>query len=337
MKSSRAARIQADGAISPDALDGASPDETRAGATTHQADGTLPIPRVTPMSSSGSGARASCIARDPYNRERARCWRSVLWGRSPSGCWAGITRTHLPSAGMRSAPHRPPRATKPRAIPPLPSLGPIDLPEVPVEKILGPAPAEPPIASDPIAAQATVPSTVGGQPVTKSPTEMALERRLAGPAFSRRSDNDSTSGASPAADGTSPTMMGAPGGPVLGERESGGASGRGALPELLKPTLTPAVLAQVLPTERLLLPKGAFIDCTLETAIDSTLPGMTTCITATDTFSADGSTVLMERGTKLVGETRGEVRARRGAGLRAVDEARTPTGVVDPVELAGDR
>ena len=29
--------------------------------------------------------------------------------------------------------------------------------------------------------------------------------------------------------------------------------------------------AQVLPTQRLLLPKGAFIDCTLETAIDSTL------------------------------------------------------------------
>jgi type IV secretory pathway VirB10-like protein len=51
-----------------------------------------------------------------------------------------------------------------------------------------------------------------------------------------------------------------------------------------------------------------FIDCTLETEIDSTLSGMTTCITATDTFSADGTVVLLERGTKLVGETRSEVR-----------------------------
>jgi len=34
-----------------------------------------------------------------------------------------------------------------------------------------------------------------------------------------------------------------------------------------------AVQAQVLPTKRLLLPKGAFIDCTLETALDSQLPG----------------------------------------------------------------
>ena len=34
---------------------------------------------------------------------------------------------------------------------------------------------------------------------------------------------------------------------------------------------------------------------------------MTTCVTATDTFGADGNIVLLERGTKLVGETRGEV------------------------------
>ena len=63
-------------------------------------------------------------------------------------------------------------------------------------------------------------------------------------------------------------------------------------------------MAGVLPDRRFLLPKGAFVDCTLETAIDSTLAGMTTCITATDVWSADGATVLLERGTKLVGETR---------------------------------
>ncbi len=68
-----------------------------------------------------------------------------------------------------------------------------------------------------------------------------------------------------------------------------------------------SVRAEVLPAQRLLLPKGAFIDCTLETAIDSTLPGMTTCVMATDTFGVDGSVVLLERGTKLIGETRGQV------------------------------
>jgi type IV secretion system protein VirB10 len=91
----------------------------------------------------------------------------------------------------------------------------------------------------------------------------------------------------------------------------------------------------VLPTERLLLPKGAFIDCTLETAIDSTLPGMTTCITATDTFSVDGKVVLLERGTKLVGETRGEVQQGSARVFVLWTEARTPTGVVVPLASPG--
>ena len=91
---------------------------------------------------------------------------------------------------------------------------------------------------------------------------------------------------------------------------------------------TTAVSAKVLPTQRLLLPKGAFLDCTLETAIDSSLPGMTTCVLATDTFSADGSVVLLERGTKLVGETRGQVRAGSARVFVLWTEARTPKGVV---------
>ena len=72
----------------------------------------------------------------------------------------------------------------------------------------------------------------------------------------------------------------------------------GELSTLLRPSVTTAVRAQVLPTQRLLLPKGAFLDCTLETAIDSTLPGMTTCVMATDTFGVDGEVVLLERGNQ---------------------------------------
>ena len=105
----------------------------------------------------------------------------------------------------------------------------------------------------------------------------------------------------------------------------GRASGGTELDTLLQPRVTAAAQAMVLPTQRLLLPKGAFIDCTLETAIDSTLPGMTTCITATDTFGADGSTVLLERGTKLVGETRGQVQQGAARVFVLWNEARTPT------------
>ena len=112
-------------------------------------------------------------------------------------------------------------------------------------------------------------------------------------------------------------------------------SGTETLAGLLTPQATPAVEARVLPTLRFLLPKGAFVDCTLETAIDSTLPGMTTCVTATDTFSADGTVVLLERGTKLVGETRGEVQQGSARIFVLWTEARTPTGVVVPLASPG--
>ncbi len=114
-----------------------------------------------------------------------------------------------------------------------------------------------------------------------------------------------------------------------------GASSSEGLAQLLTPAPTPSVSARVLPTRDLLLPKGAFIDCTLETAIDSTLPGMTTCITATDTFGADGKVVLLERGSKLIGETRGEVQQGGARVFVLWTEARTPTGVVIPLASPG--
>ncbi|MGH8149259.1 MAG: type IV secretion system protein VirB10 [Steroidobacteraceae bacterium] len=94
-------------------------------------------------------------------------------------------------------------------------------------------------------------------------------------------------------------------------------------------------MARVLPSRGLVLPKGSFIDCTLETAIDSTLPGMTTCITATDTFGADGKVVLLERGSKLIGETRGVVEQGAARVFVLWTEARTPTGVVIPLDSPG--
>jgi type IV secretion system protein VirB10 len=220
---------------------------------------------------------------------------------------------------------------------PLPSLGPITLPEIPVEKILGPQPEEPSISHEPSPTLAGTPSPIGvpPQPIPKSPAEIALDRRLTGPAFSRRSDSDTASGAPTASSGSSlsSTVLGSAGA-NLSEREVAGTGGA-ALQEALRPSLTPAVRAQVLPTQRLLLPKGAFIDCTLETAIDSTLPGLTTCITSTDTFSADGSTVLLERGTKLVGETRGGVTQGAARVFVLWSEARTPSGVVIPLDSPG--
>ena len=195
-------------------------------------------------------------------------------------------------------------------------LGRVDPPAPsPLENLLGGPPEPPP--------EAVVPAQPEPRPVysaasytAQTPRDLQLERQLAGAAFSASNSRTAAT-----------TVEDAPRGDD--------ASGGGDLDTLLRASAKPAVQARVLPTQRLLLPRGAFLDCTLETAIDSSLPGMTTCVLATDTFGADGTVVLLERGTKLVGETRGQVR--QGAARLFVlwTEARTPRGVIVPLASPG--
>ena len=168
------------------------------------------------------------------------------------------------------------------------------------------------------------------------PVDPILQRRLEAPVLVRGVGGYSAAAAEE--EGDPPALDVATPRPESGlARADGGsgAAGGGELAEKLRPTMLAAAVAAVLPDRRFLLSKGAVIDCTLETAIDSTLPGMTTCVTATDVWSADGSVVLLERGTKLVGETRGSV----AQGMRRLfvlwGEARTPTGVVVPLASPG--
>jgi type IV secretion system protein VirB10 len=230
---------------------------------------------------------------------------------------------------------------------PLPALGHFEAPKMApppppeakplAEQVLGPPPALPP--EPPIQLSASPATPVGvspAGPVAKTPGELAFERRMQGAVFAKESlGNGAMAPVAPTTllpENITPASVAAP---AAAHLEPVRGAGTGELAGLLTPSVTPAAQARLLPTRRLLLSKGAFIDCTLETAIDSTLPGMTTCITATDTFSADGQVVLLERGTKLVGETQGQVQ--QGAARLFVlwTEARTPTGVVIPLASPG--
>lgn len=218
----------------------------------------------------------------------------------------------------------------------VPPLGRIDPPKPAQDATPGAAnstlPPPPPAAASP--------ANANGGPPPKTPEQLALERQLGMPVL-RRAQTTQAAGATaaygayapqPTAGGTGiPSMA-----QMLGSLAMPGAAPPpppgSTLAANLRPTPTPAVTAQMLPTRRMLLPKGAFIDCTLETAIDSTYEGMTTCIGASDIYGADGKVVLLERGTKYVGEQRGEPRQGQGRVFVVWNEARTPTGVV--VQLA---
>jgi type IV secretion system protein VirB10 len=132
-----------------------------------------------------------------------------------------------------------------------------------------------------------------------------------------------------------PPGDGVQGGQVVPAASAQNARPADALGGLLRPTVTVPVQAQMLPTQRFLLPKGTFIGCTLETAIDSTLPGFTSCVTGSDTFGADGKVVLLERGTRLTGETRGQLAQGMARVFVLWTQARTPQGVVVPLDSPG--
>jgi len=210
---------------------------------------------------------------------------------------------------------------------PLPSLGRIDTPafsRLPQDNLIPAAqtlPETPMVPDSPI--------ITSGVPLSnKTPKQPGMERELSGAVFSSQTlatlGPENTAGAS----ATGGAAAGAPGG-------ADGGRDPGELTALLRPTPTGAVRARVLPARRLLLPKGAFIDCTLETAIDSALPGMTTCVMATDAFGVDGNVVLLERGTKLIGETRGQVQQGAARVFVLWTEARTPAGVIVPLDSPG--
>jgi type IV secretion system protein VirB10 len=209
---------------------------------------------------------------------------------------------------------------------PLPSLGRIDPPAAAAER--PPAPQDQPAQSMPLSVttlreiplEAAPAAAAYGAAPAKTSAQLTLERQLSGAVFSPQSSLPSVS--APMSSASPP-----PAGANLQEP--------GELRALMRPSVTTAVRAQVLPTQRLLLPKGAFLDCTLETAVESTLPGMTTCVMATDTFGVDGQVVLLERGTKLVGETRGQAQQGSARVFVLWNEARTPTGVIVPLASPG--
>jgi type IV secretion system protein VirB10 len=201
---------------------------------------------------------------------------------------------------------------------PLPSLGRID-PPAPLPAIDAASLPPPDLSAlREMPLQASASTAAYAAPAPKTAEQLALERQLSGVVYSQQSVLPS---------GATAVSITAP--------ASAAASQDGELGTLLRPSVSASVRAQVLPTQRLLLPKGAFIDCTLETAIDSTLPGMTTCIMATDAFGVDGQVVLLERGTKLIGETRGQVQQGSARVFVLWTEARTPTGVVVPLASPG--
>jgi type IV secretion system protein VirB10 len=118
-----------------------------------------------------------------------------------------------------------------------------------------------------------------------------------------------------------------PGVPTGGSADTDNRAG--SLGAAMRPTRAASARAYQLKDPDLTLTQGSFIDCTLITAINSTLPGMTACVLSRDVYSTNGRVLLLERGSRLVGQYQsGQLRQ----GMRRIfllwTRVETPGGVL---------
>lgn len=105
---------------------------------------------------------------------------------------------------------------------------------------------------------------------------------------------------------------------------SNGASGFGSR---LNPTVTTSVRAQQRGDSSYLLSKGTNIRCGLDTKIVTTQPGFTRCIVSKDVYSSNGQTLLIERGSKVIGEQTSALLQGQARVFVLWNEVETPSGV----------
>lgn len=157
-----------------------------------------------------------------------------------------------------------------------------------------------------------------GQPAQLTPEQQAArdlaERRQRAPVLpiARGMDGQGASG-SEAAEGGTPAA----------------SNNRGSLGRALQASVMGGVSATQLDDPNMTITAGRLLPCTLETAINSQLPGMTSCVLTRDVYSTNGRVLLLERGSRVIGQYESG-QTRRGVNRIFVlwTRAETPNGVL---------
>lgn len=116
---------------------------------------------------------------------------------------------------------------------------------------------------------------------------------------------------------------------------AGGDGSQSVLGELLNPTSTAPRSASVLKDRDYLLPKGTMIDCALLTKLDTTVPGMTSCVVTRPIYSDNGRVLLIDRGSVVTGEYQSNMRQGMARIFVLWDRVKTPSGVVIGLDSPG--
>jgi type IV secretion system protein VirB10 len=194
------------------------------------------------------------------------------------------------------------------------------------------------IAPPPPAAVPPSPTVSGQAPAPLTPAQKAAadlaERRKRAPLLV-------LGGSTPTnpADSSSTVLSNLPGMPPFAQTHTATASdssSQGTLANALGATRTAQVSASLLPDPNMTLTQGMFLDCILQTALSSEVPGMTSCVLARDVYSTNGKVLLLERGSRLVGQYQ-SAQLRQGQSRIFVlwTRVETPNGVIINLDSPG--
>ena len=166
---------------------------------------------------------------------------------------------------------------------------------------------------------------------TKSPAEEAMDRRLEGEMFVDSDSSGEVSLSKSSSDEGSKGESGSSGG-LLGGSDSGSGSEKSgdsgsSFAAKLTPSSTVAADAEQRGDLSYLLAKGTNIRCGLDTRIVTTQPGFTRCVVVKDVYSANGKVLLVERGSKVVGEQTSALLQGQARVFVLWNEMETPSGV----------
>ncbi|GAB5038653.1 type IV secrection system protein TrwE [Bartonella henselae] len=116
---------------------------------------------------------------------------------------------------------------------------------------------------------------------------------------------------------------------------SGNERNNGVLFDQLQPVRLGQSHAAQLHNRDLLITQGTQIDCTLETKIVTSQPGMTTCHLTRDVYSTSGRVVLLDRGSKVVGFYQSGIQQGQTRVFVQWSRIETPSGVIINLDSPG--
>ena len=131
--------------------------------------------------------------------------------------------------------------------------------------------------------------------------------------------------------------FGASGVGASGDDNAGPARGSTDFSDQLAHSAIETVRATMVADRSLLLSAGTVIPCTLQTAISSTQAGFVSCVINHDVYSENGRIVLLDKGTKVLGQYSGGISQGQARLFVLWTRALTPRGVaIDIASPAAD-